>query len=289
MSIGKNISKYRKARNLTQEELGLKLGVTNQAVSKWESEVSMPDVMLLPAIANVLDITLNDLYSTDTTRKLQTQSHIFDTDGIHNFPKEAQSMIIDALYRQTNLLNCGSWDFLNVNQNPLTKKYNSVKKKTTLCCLSDTVGSAFVSADLTVIDSDITISETGLLFEKQEIASGLKKLADPNVRRVLSYICNEYFNSTAPFNCADCEYFEKDVKPEVISHAVGLTSDETLEVLEKLSSLHIVDIKREEDGTHYMFQKIKAIETAVTFRLIERLIHNRFGSGCGDFATLIQL
>ena len=37
MSIGKNIAKFRKQLNLTQEELGEKLGVTNQAVSKWES------------------------------------------------------------------------------------------------------------------------------------------------------------------------------------------------------------------------------------------------------------
>ena len=62
MSIGKNIAKYRKEKNLTQEELGEKLGVTNQAVSKWESEVSMPDVMLLPEIATALNITLDDLY-----------------------------------------------------------------------------------------------------------------------------------------------------------------------------------------------------------------------------------
>lgn len=63
MSIGKNIAKYRKAKGLTQEELGAKLGVTNQAVSKWESEVSLPDVMLLPEITKVLGITLDDLYA----------------------------------------------------------------------------------------------------------------------------------------------------------------------------------------------------------------------------------
>lgn len=35
MSIGKNIAKYRKAKGLTQEELGAMIGITNQAVSKW--------------------------------------------------------------------------------------------------------------------------------------------------------------------------------------------------------------------------------------------------------------
>ncbi len=39
------------------------LGVTNQTVSKWESETSMPDVMLLPRIADALDITLDDLFT----------------------------------------------------------------------------------------------------------------------------------------------------------------------------------------------------------------------------------
>ena len=62
MSIGKNIAVYRKNKGLTQGELGDILGVTNQAVSKWESEVSMPDVMLLPEIAGALGVTVEDLY-----------------------------------------------------------------------------------------------------------------------------------------------------------------------------------------------------------------------------------
>lgn len=40
MSIGKNIAKYRKAKGLTQEELGTTIGVSNQSVSKWESDAS---------------------------------------------------------------------------------------------------------------------------------------------------------------------------------------------------------------------------------------------------------
>lgn len=62
MSIGKNIAKYRKALGLTQEALGVKLGVTNQAVSKWEMEVSMPDIMLLPEIVTALGVSFEDIY-----------------------------------------------------------------------------------------------------------------------------------------------------------------------------------------------------------------------------------
>ena len=69
MSIGTNIAVYRKNKGLTQSELGEMLGVTNQAVSKWESEVSMPDVMLLPEIAKVLGVTLESLYNLNENQE----------------------------------------------------------------------------------------------------------------------------------------------------------------------------------------------------------------------------
>ena len=59
------------------------------------------------------------------------------------------------------------------------------------------------------------------------------------------------------------------------------------EALEKLISLHIVDLETK-NGTHYQLHKIKAIEAAITFRLIESLIHNEAGFACGDFLALIQ-
>lgn len=62
MSLGKNIANLRKEKGFTQAELGDLLGVSNQAVSKWEMEMTMPDVMLLPEIAKVLGVDLNDLY-----------------------------------------------------------------------------------------------------------------------------------------------------------------------------------------------------------------------------------
>jgi len=288
MSIGKNIAQFRKNKGYTQDQLGQRLGVTNQAVSKWESEISMPDVMLLPKIADVLEIKIDDLFLSDAAKPSKSEKHGFDMDNIHKFPKHAQSLIIDTMYNQSNLLNCVTWDFLKTTQNPSTKKYDRIKDNTTLCCISDVEGVAFVSDTLTIIDSGTETADTGEVFKKTEIALGMKKMADLNVRKVLSYICCEYFHSTVPFNLADPEYFEKDINPGEISRSVGLTDEEALEVLEKLASLHIIDIKMEDDGVHYMLQKIKAVETAVTFRLIERLIHNQFACGCGDFLTLIS-
>lgn len=63
MKIGEIIRKYRKERNLTQEEVAGRLGVTAPAVNKWEKGVSMPDITLLAPIARLLNITLETLLS----------------------------------------------------------------------------------------------------------------------------------------------------------------------------------------------------------------------------------
>ena len=65
MTIGKTIAQLRRAKGLTQAELGEMLGVSNQAVSKWESEMTMPDVMLLPAIADVFGCSIDALFSRE--------------------------------------------------------------------------------------------------------------------------------------------------------------------------------------------------------------------------------
>lgn len=63
MSLGKVIRKYRKIRNLTQEEMAVRLGVTAPAVNKWENENSYPDITLLAPIARLLGISLDTLLS----------------------------------------------------------------------------------------------------------------------------------------------------------------------------------------------------------------------------------
>lgn len=63
MSLGKVIRKYRKRKNLTQEEMAGRLGVTAPAVNKWENENSYPDITLLAPIARLLDISLDTLLS----------------------------------------------------------------------------------------------------------------------------------------------------------------------------------------------------------------------------------
>ena len=60
-TIGSRIAKFRKAKSLTQEELANRVGVSSQAVSKWENDVSCPDIALLPKLCEVLGITADEL------------------------------------------------------------------------------------------------------------------------------------------------------------------------------------------------------------------------------------
>ena len=61
IKIGSVIALKRKERGITQEELARHLGVSKPAVSKWESEQSYPDILLLPIIASYFDITVDQL------------------------------------------------------------------------------------------------------------------------------------------------------------------------------------------------------------------------------------
>ncbi|MBR1780397.1 MAG: helix-turn-helix domain-containing protein [Oscillospiraceae bacterium] len=63
--FGERIAAYRKAQGLTQEGLAQQLGVTNQAVSKWEGDQCCPDIMLLPALADVFGISLDELFGRE--------------------------------------------------------------------------------------------------------------------------------------------------------------------------------------------------------------------------------
>ena len=67
--IGEQITRYRKERGLTQEELGKAAGVSTQAVSRWENG-GAPDVTLLPAIADKLGVTIDALFGREGGEKV---------------------------------------------------------------------------------------------------------------------------------------------------------------------------------------------------------------------------
>lgn len=75
-SIGKTIKELRKCRNFTQEELAEKLGVSAQAVSKWENETGMPDLSQIVPLAHVFGVSTDTLLGTGNLRKNDDISEI---------------------------------------------------------------------------------------------------------------------------------------------------------------------------------------------------------------------
>lgn len=62
INISKRIREYRSAKNLTQEQFGELVGVSAQAISKWEREECYPDITFLPILAGILSCTVNDFF-----------------------------------------------------------------------------------------------------------------------------------------------------------------------------------------------------------------------------------
>ena len=94
--MGARILRRRKEKGLTQEALANKLGVSNQAVSKWEGDVCCPDLQLLPLLADTLGLSLDELFGRESkekpTQKAEADSQILpiaaelpweDDDAIH--------------------------------------------------------------------------------------------------------------------------------------------------------------------------------------------------------------
>ncbi|MBQ2870354.1 MAG: helix-turn-helix transcriptional regulator [Bacilli bacterium] len=71
--IGKFISKLRKDKNITQEQLAEKLGVTSKSISRWENGRTMPDVSLFEPLCTELGITINELLSGEKINKKDYQ------------------------------------------------------------------------------------------------------------------------------------------------------------------------------------------------------------------------
>ena len=60
-TFGQRFYKLRKARGLTQDDVAKKLNISSQAISKWENDISLPDISLLTEIADIFNITTDEL------------------------------------------------------------------------------------------------------------------------------------------------------------------------------------------------------------------------------------
>ncbi len=77
--FGNRIKSLRLSHSMTQEQLAQKLGVSAQAVSKWESGTNMPDILMLPDLSVIFGVTIDDLFAmTDEDRMKRIENMLYD-------------------------------------------------------------------------------------------------------------------------------------------------------------------------------------------------------------------
>ena len=90
-TLGTMIAELRKQHGMTQLELAEKMGVTDKAVSKWERDLSCPDINSLPNLAEILGVTVDDLMQI----KKEAEAPVSKVSEIMDLAPRAVAMAID--------------------------------------------------------------------------------------------------------------------------------------------------------------------------------------------------
>lgn len=77
-NLGEMISSLRKEKNMTQNDLAEKMNVTDKAVSKWERNLSCPDVNSIPKLAEVLGVSVEELLNAQTKQENSKEDDIIN-------------------------------------------------------------------------------------------------------------------------------------------------------------------------------------------------------------------
>ena len=151
-TIGKRISENRKRKNIKQDELAEMLCVSPQAVSKWENDLSCPDISLLPKLSKILGITVDELLSGK-----QETSAVF-------VPEENRKDINEMMFRV--VVNSSEGDKVRVNiPCALAKIALDCGMEMPQISGNDSVNSAFKNIDLAKIFEMVEKGVIGNLVE----------------------------------------------------------------------------------------------------------------------------
>ena len=96
LQLGNKIRALRRGQGRTQEALAEALGVTSQAVSRWESGGSYPDMELMPAIANYFGVTMDELFGYQGDREQKVASLL----------EQVETLSMENVYDDVNFDKC---------------------------------------------------------------------------------------------------------------------------------------------------------------------------------------
>lgn len=141
--IAANLRHLRTRRGLSQEEIAEQVGVTRQAVAKWENGDSLPDILNCEALADLFDVSLNDLVRYDSEQEGfpigPKNKHIFGTVTIG----ERGQIVLPKKARDTLKLHPGDTLVVLGDSNPATAGIALVSSDTFLRMAGETVDAFF--------------------------------------------------------------------------------------------------------------------------------------------------
>ena len=100
MSIGSNIKRLRREKDITQEQLAEYLGITSRAISQWECDRTAPDISQLPALCHIFDVSSDALLGIDIEKNNEAiRRYLCEANDLGNQGKNAECA---ALLREAN-------------------------------------------------------------------------------------------------------------------------------------------------------------------------------------------
>lgn len=108
MNFGKKLKELRLQKTVTQEQLASHLRISPQAVSKWENNLTLPDIQLLPEISVFFGVTIDELFELTDEKHLQRIENMLDTKRTLDQAdfEYAQRFLLDKLSRKQSMPGC---------------------------------------------------------------------------------------------------------------------------------------------------------------------------------------
>ena len=104
-TLGEMISSLRKEKNMTQSDLAEKMNVTDKAVSKWERNLSCPDISSIPKLSEILDVSVEKLLNTQTKYNSSKIEDIINVALIGISLAMGICIIVTSILKQINMNN----------------------------------------------------------------------------------------------------------------------------------------------------------------------------------------
>lgn len=231
--LGATIARLRRERQIKQEELANFVGVSVQAVSKWENG-GMPDTDLLPKIADFFHVSIDTLFSRDVIATGSLWNTIFE--AVHSVPaKEAMNKTMEICILLINALGTDDPNAipneLSLDEETAVQTFN-VKMDPDLSIVYKSAESSYFLHLQSSVDLDTS------LFQNKNYPALFRDLADESFFEAVRFLMNR--KSEHPFTA------------NLLTNRLGFSDETTEAVLEKLENYSLIekeDLEIDDDDT----------------------------------------